>query len=245
MPQYVIGVDLGASSVKAVVAERSFRSIEIQSYHEIPVEGAARYPLEDLIEQVRKPGASYAFRLAGDRVALRILSLPFSDTKSIEQVIPGEVEAALPFALSDIVYDTHIGARGTDGSRVVVAAARRSDISSFLEQLTDAHVDPRVVPAKRGLAQAGPFQRHEHRYDAHEQGEDPATGDHQSERDRCQHNGRKQPKSQRGAVVSHSTPRTDAPVAGTRRSRAPGGGHRNRASAPAGTPARYRRAATA
>lgn len=148
MPQYVIGVDLGASSVKAVVAERGFRSIEIQSFHEISVQDADRYPLQELIDQVRKPGASYAFRLAGDRVALRVLSLPFSDTKSIEQVIPGEVEAVLPFSLSEIVYDTHIGSRTAEGSRVVVAAARQTNVATFLKELSDAGADPRILDAE-------------------------------------------------------------------------------------------------
>ena len=148
MAQYVIGIDLGTRAARAVIAVKGFRDLEIKSFHEVPVTDEDAYPLAALLEEVRRPGATYAVRLPGDRVALRLLSLPFTDNRSIEQVAPAEIEAALPFDLDDIVYDLHIALKTDDGSKVLAVAARSTDVASFLEPLAALKVDPRVLDAE-------------------------------------------------------------------------------------------------
>jgi general secretion pathway protein L len=163
MAQRILGLDLGASAVKAVLLESSF--------HGFSVIGTAMEPLPPSTPEPGAPWARHAAALRallsaqgwhfdsalvafpGTAAASHLVTLPFSDQKRIEQTVQFEVEAQIPFDLAEVSWDWQpLGTR--DGrSDLYVGVVRRDDLAGLLGVLGGAGIDPRaVVPAGPALA---------------------------------------------------------------------------------------------
>ncbi len=151
----VIGVDLGAHTVKVAVFKGSF----------------GRYAVTDfLLRRVASPdstgsGASLSQRLAvlaelladarledlrsvamawpAERSSMRLVHLPFVDRNQVARTIPFEVETSVPFELEDMILDHRVVKTIDDGSQVLAVLVRREDLSGFLEQVGGADLSPR------------------------------------------------------------------------------------------------------
>src|SRR5512132_2404927 len=110
MAQRILGLDLGAQAVKAVLVESTFRGYAVT--------GVAREPLDPETPPAARHGAAVAKLLAGQLahdvavvafpgsgLSTYVVTLPFSDPKRIEQTIGFEVEGQLPFDLADAAWD--------------------------------------------------------------------------------------------------------------------------------------------
>src|SRR5205823_5455423 len=91
------------------------------------------------------PNDSIAVALPGPLAATHLITLPFSDPRRIEQVLPAEVEGAIPFDLSEVVWDAavlgHVGGK----AEVLVGVVKKDALREHLEALAAAGLDPRVV----------------------------------------------------------------------------------------------------
>jgi len=158
MSQRILGLDLGASRVKGVLLESSYRGFSVLD--------AAGEPLAPSPEGGEQPlrerqGAALQRLLSGRGwtfdaalaalpgvAATHVVSLPFSDVRRIAQTIGFEVEAAIPFDLSEVAWDWQPLALAPDRSHLLVAVVRREELAGLLAVLSAAGVDPRaVVPA--------------------------------------------------------------------------------------------------
>ncbi len=149
MAHQVAGVDLGAWSVKFVVIESGFRRTRIVATHEerVPdgVEALPERQAKALRAGLTLIGGEPTTYLAlpGDKVAIRLLELPFSEARKIEQVIGYELEGQVIHALQDVVYD-HVTLAGPGpGSLVLAAAARTDDVAAFLAVARSGGADAR------------------------------------------------------------------------------------------------------
>ncbi|HEY3354382.1 MAG TPA: pilus assembly protein PilM [Polyangia bacterium] len=153
MAQKVLGVDLGAYSVKVAVLETSFRQATLVAFHERPLPPGdetalvrgARVLGELLAQQHLGDAIAYA-AIPGDRLSLRVLELPFTDEKKLEQVVGYELESQIPHAIEDVVLDHQIVASG-EGAKVLTAAARREVVREVLTALEGAGAAPRALYA--------------------------------------------------------------------------------------------------
>lgn len=155
MPQRILGVDLGAWSVKAVLAESAFRGYTVEATYEVPVglgppETRSERQIEALSEILAMPGAKPDTLIAampGETTTVRSIELPFSDTRKLEATMEGELADLLPFDVGEAVFD-HVIQEKLDGgaSRSLAAAAREEDVRERLALLNDAGVDPRFLP---------------------------------------------------------------------------------------------------
>jgi general secretion pathway protein L len=165
MAQRILGLDLGAQAVKAVLVESTFRGYAVT--------GVAREPLDPDTPAPARHGAAVAKLLAAGTLAHDVaivafpgaglstyaVTLPFSDPRRIEQTIGFEVEGQLPFDLADAAWDWQsLGAR--DGKTdLLVAVARKEDLAALVATLAEAGVDPRAIvpagPAYAALFSAG------------------------------------------------------------------------------------------
>jgi general secretion pathway protein L len=93
-------------------------------------------------------------------VASHVVTLPFTDARRIERVLPGEVEGAIPFDLEDVVWDHAVLSQANGRTEILVGVVKKSALQQALAQLSDAGVDPSVVtfaplalatPAERGM----------------------------------------------------------------------------------------------
>ncbi len=162
MAQRILGLDLGARAVKAVVVEGTHRGFTVSAAREVavapPVEGAApATPLERQLEAAREALVGLAFDAAVVALpgasASHHVTLPFEDPRRIEQTVGFEVESQIPFDLADVAWDWQPARTGDGKSELLVGVVRKADLAQLLSGLAAVGVDPRaVVPP--GLAYA-------------------------------------------------------------------------------------------
>lgn len=163
MAQTIMGLDLGARAVKAVLLESAYRGYRVAGHAEVPLEPAAEGgpPLRDrqaaalarlLADQGWRPDACVAL-LPGAAVAAHVLTLPFTDPRRIEQTIGFEVEGQIPFELAEAAWDWQPLAERGGAADLWVGVAPRAELTGLLALLAQVGLDPQVVlPAAPALA---------------------------------------------------------------------------------------------
>jgi general secretion pathway protein L len=150
----IVGLDLGSYSVKAVGLSTTLRGYQVSGYWEERVAPRAegQSDADAVVAAVRALFARLGFMpdtvvcgVPGSSVVTRLLRLPFTDARKIEQVIGFEVGEQLPFDLDDVILDHQVVSTEGTTADALVAAVRKSELSELLEKLKAIGVDPRVV----------------------------------------------------------------------------------------------------
>jgi hypothetical protein len=78
------------------------------------------------------------------QMSLRPLTLPFKDKKKIDSVLPFELSGTLPMETNEAVFQSILlGGKGDEeGSRVLAVTLDKAVLSSYIEALSDAGLDP-------------------------------------------------------------------------------------------------------
>jgi general secretion pathway protein L len=109
----IIGIDLGAYSVKVVVANPGFRSANVIDFYERlvppgdePSDSRAARVLGELLRENRLHQDSAFASLSGDRVFIHVLEFGFKSLRRAEltKAVGAELEGILPIDLEDMVY---------------------------------------------------------------------------------------------------------------------------------------------
>ena len=153
MSQRILGLDIGASSVKAVLLETSFRSFQLVGFAERSVRTlpdadereARREVLRQMVAVGEARAESVLCALPGDKVMSRILTLPFGDPKRIESVLGFELESFLPMGVDQMVYDYQVLHRTDHETTLLAAAVQREFMGDFLDDLREVGIDPKIV----------------------------------------------------------------------------------------------------
>lgn len=166
MAQRIVGLDLGSYSIKVVhvMAKGRTGDFEVAEYDEVLVpppfdvgdghmatlRERQSLALKELEEKGALKGDLFITGLPGDAAAVRTLRFPFSDPRKIQQTLPFELEAEIPFDLDDVVISWSVLRQlktddGVSETEVLAAYARRESVSEHLELLAEVGVDPRHV----------------------------------------------------------------------------------------------------
>jgi general secretion pathway protein L len=109
----ILGIDLGAYSVKVAVATAGFRSATVVDYHERlvppgdePHEVRAARVLGEIVREQRLDQDSAYAALSGDRVFIHVLEFGFKSLRrqDLAKAVGAELEGILPIDLEDMVY---------------------------------------------------------------------------------------------------------------------------------------------
>ncbi|MFQ5665098.1 MAG: pilus assembly protein PilM [Candidatus Binatia bacterium] len=148
MPQRVLALEVDACEVKAAVLETTFRDYRVVGFYREPfVSGDPPLPeqLQAFLQRHQLGASAVLSSLAGDLVTLRTFFLPFRDRKRLDQTVPFELEAQVPFGLDDVIVDYQVLHRDRAGCNVLAALVQRCDLEAHLAVLSAAGLDPKVI----------------------------------------------------------------------------------------------------
>jgi general secretion pathway protein L len=153
MAQHILGLDIDDGAVRAVLLESTYRGYVVRDARQAPVpaplEGDATPLRERQGEAIKALLGGVAFDTAivalPGASALHHVSLPFSDLRRIEQTVGFEVEAQIPFDLAEVAWDWQPLQLSESKGELLVAVAKREELSGLLASLAGAGVDPRAV----------------------------------------------------------------------------------------------------
>jgi len=154
MTQPILGLDIGSFSVKAVCIRKGIMGVEWVGAYQKDLsryQGAFDWPkegflgLKEWIASQRLPIQRVVVSLPAHLISIRTLTLPFSDVRRIEKVVPYEIEALLPYPLEEAVIDYHAFESTVGKSNILAAAAPVVLIKQYLDYLSQAGIDPEAV----------------------------------------------------------------------------------------------------
>ncbi|MFO0667986.1 MAG: pilus assembly protein PilM [Polyangiaceae bacterium] len=147
-----IGIDIGTSAVKAVRVRSQFKRLRVEAVATVEVlaagsvEAAVHQALSEVTGGKPQVHDGLAAALAGDRTAVRVLSIPASAQRQVGEVLPFELESAVPFDIAEAVWDYRIlttarPAGVKDGHLAVLTVVARIDDAreriDFLKRVTN------------------------------------------------------------------------------------------------------------
>jgi Tfp pilus assembly PilM family ATPase len=131
MPQTVLGLDIGQSTIKAVLFTRKGLTggrILAAETVDINVCGGIEPALKKLAENKSFHNTPCCISLPLNDIMFRQVSLPFRDDNKIRKTLPFELEPLIPFAVSEIVIDY----LKVHASGLLVAAATKKVIQDWI-----------------------------------------------------------------------------------------------------------------
>ncbi|MFN2547924.1 MAG: pilus assembly protein PilM [Myxococcales bacterium] len=156
-----VGLDWAQDALRVATLQSGFRGFAIQDVRSVAVGGEGLKAAVDALGLTPPLGAddTIAVALHGALVATHHVTLPFTDPKRIEQVLPAEVEGAIPFDLAEVVWDYAILGQANGKTDVLVGIVKKSVLRDQLAAFEAAGIEPRVVTlaplALAGLGKKG------------------------------------------------------------------------------------------
>lgn len=148
----IVGLDIASDRVGLVALSSSFRGFEVKETRSVAMPPGAsqaeRLKAALAALELTPPLSAddtIAVAMPGAQVASHLVTLPFSDSRRIEQVLPAEVEGAIPFDLADVVWDHAVLSQTPGRTEVLVGIVRKTMLKELLQTLAAAGIDPRVV----------------------------------------------------------------------------------------------------
>lgn len=153
MSQNILGIDIGSYSIKICEIRRFVREFEVVHFSEHFLEQGSRLTHEELVATTLKGILEkneilpevVSVSLPAHLLSCRILDLPFTNLKKIEQTLEFELESHIPVALDELLVDYHILSVGEARSTVLAAYVPRARFIKYLEMLKLAGIDPKYV----------------------------------------------------------------------------------------------------
>ena len=122
-----LGIDISSDYVRVALLRVSYRSTAIVALEEEPianhpsVDAAIRHVVAPLLSR----GDSISTLLPGDRLFIRKIELPRTALRQLNEVLPFELEAQLPFDMDEALYDSLVLPRDAKSPISVLTCASR------------------------------------------------------------------------------------------------------------------------
>ncbi len=142
-----LGLDIGNERVVGVLVDRKSSGGTIRAADYVSVHLAEDIP-EATDELLRRLQAQPDVCISGLPVSqcfIRNVSLPFSDRKKINRILPLELEDQLLHPVDELILDYMVGGQADGTSGLVVAAMKQDGIQEHLDVLKKHHYDPEIV----------------------------------------------------------------------------------------------------
>lgn len=155
MSQKIIGIDLGAYSVKVLYLERRLQEYQILDYVEHAYNLHSRLSHEEMVaaelEQIfaahSRDADVVSMSFPGQFLSSRVIELPFTNTKKLNQIVEFEIEGYVPFPLEDLFFDYHVLDQTENQSRLLCVYMHKAKFKKYMENLENIQVDAKYFGA--------------------------------------------------------------------------------------------------
>lgn len=155
MSQTIIALDLGSYSVKMLELSRDFRNLTLIHAQEarIPLDPkVSREEAQALVIQEQFDPASWSNKIVitgfpANMASLRLLNIPATDRKTLDKIVPFEVENQMLMDLDDVHLDWEVLPMPAPNGEIQLFAAVvvRERFQAFMDLFTRLSIDPRDV----------------------------------------------------------------------------------------------------
>ncbi|HMY14759.1 MAG TPA: pilus assembly protein PilM, partial [Polyangium sp.] len=134
----ILGIDIGKSVIRVVILRANYRKIILEAMTEMAITGLETDAIRAAVGTHKPDGIAIA--ISGEKTYYRTVDLPASALKEIESVLPFELEAQLPFEMSEAVFDYRIDKRpvGSETLPIFSAIARTGDVRERIHIVKEA-----------------------------------------------------------------------------------------------------------
>jgi general secretion pathway protein L len=141
-----VGIDIGASAVKVAVLRVAYRKTAIEALATAEITGDVADAVRTAFTQALagKPADAVAAAIEGVRASVHVLGMPASAQKQLAEILPFELEAALPVDMSESVFDYRVLESRTQAGdavgqvAVLAVVARTEDVKARIELVKGA-----------------------------------------------------------------------------------------------------------
>jgi type IV pilus assembly protein PilM len=155
----LLGLDIGASSVKACLLKETKRGLNLQVFDsvELPdeaiVEGAVMNSgvivdaVRELAGRNKIRQKECAMAVAGYSVIIKKITLPLMTREELDESIQWEAEQYIPFDISDVYLDVEmLSSRAAQGQMdVLLVAAKKETVNDYVNVAREAGLEPLVM----------------------------------------------------------------------------------------------------
>jgi Type II secretion system (T2SS), protein L/Fimbrial assembly protein (PilN) len=147
MRQRILAIEIGGDCARAALADRSYKDYELLAVYEQERTAGESDLGEALGRIVNEAGRCDVVisSLPAEYVAKRLLALPFTDRRRLQQVVAFALEEHLPFAVDDAVVAFARVGQESSNTLVIAAAVRREIVREHLDLLGRAGLEPKTV----------------------------------------------------------------------------------------------------
>ena len=149
MTEKILGIDIGASSLKAVLVSHTLRSgfkVELAEIIDLAESGGVAQALALLGEKVDYRQVQINLSLPATAVSFHNVKLPFREEKKIRQTIAFELETLLPQGMDDYLLDYNIISHDDHAhSEMLAAVVLRTVVQDRLALFQEHSPEIRVV----------------------------------------------------------------------------------------------------
>jgi general secretion pathway protein L len=147
MAKHILGLDIGKSSLKAVLIEAGLRgSLRIVAWEKADITGThgIREALRRIQEVPVLTVPACQTSLAARNFSFRNMKLPFKDRKKILQTLPFELESQIPHPVESVLIDFTVLAQA-QGSDLFTAVIPRAEVEERIALLADYGFDAETI----------------------------------------------------------------------------------------------------
>lgn len=150
MSRLVLGIDIRPDAVSAVQVRSSIKGNRIEAHLHVPIPDQERVEsgiggaLETIAAKMDIAGSACVVSLPADEISYRNIKVPFKEPRKIRQMLPFELEPALPLPIEDVIIDFR-AVRVSQQTDIIAAVVEKSRMKSYLETLAFYKIEPRIV----------------------------------------------------------------------------------------------------
>lgn len=143
-----LGIDVGATAVKVAAVRSTYRKVQLIGLASVEtvqvgsVADAITAAARAVLGEGHGFGDAVAVAIEGARATVKVVGLPANAAKQVQEVLPFELEASLPFDLTEAVYDFRVlpGLRERKGEElaVLVGVAKTADVKERIDLVKGA-----------------------------------------------------------------------------------------------------------